>query len=127
MDFLKNTYNNMMPRSLWDWRDSAEQTVLSTKKAAVSLLCAACSVQTGSNVSELPYYGRSPPIYPSRNSSLFPPFSCTLSLTRDPSNRQWLHQRPLGDRLRPRPRPGLTDDARGKSQPHARLARHLRG
>lgn len=80
MDFLKTTYNNMMPRSLWDWRDSAEQTVLSTKKAAVSLLCAACSVQTGSDVSELPYYGLSPPVYPSRNSSpFFPIFPCTLT------------------------------------------------
>ena len=72
MDFLKNALD-MLPRKLRTRASgvsgrSSEQAVLSlgTTKTAVSLLCAACSLQTGSGVSELPYYGLSPPVYPSR-------------------------------------------------------------
>ncbi|KAL2258198.1 hypothetical protein VTK26DRAFT_8583 [Humicola hyalothermophila] len=67
MEFLKAAYNNMLPRSLWDWQGSTDQTVISTKHVAVSLLCAGCSTPagSGSDVPELPYYGRSPPVYPS--------------------------------------------------------------
>lgn len=67
MEYLKAVYH-MLPRSLRGDSDGrpAEQAVLSTK-TAVSLLCASCSINTGSDVSELPYYGRSPPVYPSRN------------------------------------------------------------
>ncbi len=78
MDFLKNAFD-MLPRKLRTRAAgvsgrSSEQAVLGlgTTKTAVSLLCAACSLQTGSGVSELPYYGLSPPVYPSRK--LFPPF-----------------------------------------------------
>ncbi len=69
MDFLKNAYD-MLPRKLRTRVSGgpSEQAVLglSTTKTAVSLLCAACSLQTGSGPSELPYYGLSPPVYPSR-------------------------------------------------------------
>ncbi|KAK4150653.1 putative beta-glucosidase M [Chaetomidium leptoderma] len=59
MDLLKTVYHKF--REPWG---SREQAVLSTK-TAVTLFCAACSLQTGSEVSELPYYGLSPPVYPS--------------------------------------------------------------
>ena len=78
MDFLKNALD-MLPRKLRTRASgvsgrSSEQAVLGlgTTKTAVSLLCAACSLQTGSGVSELPYYGLSPPVYPSRK--ILPPF-----------------------------------------------------
>jgi hypothetical protein len=62
----------------------SEQAVLSTKTAA-TLLCAACSphMQTGSGGSELPYYGRSPPVYPSRKA-----FSPTVSAKPAPLTRR---------------------------------------
>jgi beta-glucosidase len=67
MELLKSAFD-LLPRK---FRRSpgpgSEQVILSTKKVtAATLLCAACSLQTGSGVSELPYYGRSPPVYPSR-------------------------------------------------------------
>ena len=70
MEYLKSVYDRL-PRSFWGDGRSAEQTVLSTK-TALSLLCAAgCSMQPSSEVPELPYYGRSPPVYPSREFFLF--------------------------------------------------------
>lgn len=56
MDLLRSAYD-MLPRR-------QEQRVLSTKTVAVTLLCSACSPRTGNEVSELPYYGLSPPVYP---------------------------------------------------------------
>lgn len=71
MDYLKSFYNKL-PRSFGASSDPAEQVVISAK-TAVTALCAACSIQVGPDVagiqngaSELPYYGRSPPVYPSR-------------------------------------------------------------
>jgi hypothetical protein len=64
MDFLRSAYD-MLPRRLRRSPGPPEQAVLSIKTAA-TLLCATCSLQTGSGVSELPYYGLSPPVYPSR-------------------------------------------------------------
>ncbi|KAK4133735.1 glycoside hydrolase family 3 protein [Trichocladium antarcticum] len=56
MEYLRSAYDSLR----------GGQRVLSTKTAVSSLLCAAgCSMQPGSDVSELPYYGRSPPVYPS--------------------------------------------------------------
>jgi beta-glucosidase len=80
MDFLRSAYD-MLPRRLRSSQGPPEQAVLSIKKTA-SLLCATCSLQTGSGVSELPYYGLSPPVYPSRNVSqppLSPPVSSFLT------------------------------------------------
>jgi len=62
MDFLRSAYE-MLPRK---WGSGAEQQAVLSTKTAVSALCAACSLQTGSGASELPYYGLSPPVYPSR-------------------------------------------------------------
>ncbi|KAK4126918.1 glycoside hydrolase family 3 protein [Parathielavia appendiculata] len=63
MDFLKRAYG-MLPDMLRSSRGPPEQTVLSIKTAA-TLLCATCSLQSSSGASELPYYGLSPPVYPS--------------------------------------------------------------
>ncbi|KAK4145633.1 putative beta-glucosidase M [Dichotomopilus funicola] len=69
MELLRGAYN-LLPRKPWgssSHRSRSDQAVLSTKTAA-TLLCAACSphVQTGHDTpSELPYYGLSPPVYPS--------------------------------------------------------------
>ena len=65
MDLLRTAYG-MLPRSLWGSGERGEQVVLSTKTAVSSLLCAAGSLQTCPDSSELPYYGLSPPVYPSR-------------------------------------------------------------
>ncbi|KAK4099436.1 glycoside hydrolase family 3 protein [Parathielavia hyrcaniae] len=54
----------MLPDMLRSSRGPPEQAVLSIKTAA-TLLCATCATQTGSGASELPYYGLSPPVYPS--------------------------------------------------------------
>ncbi|KAK3906068.1 putative beta-glucosidase M [Staphylotrichum tortipilum] len=70
MDLLKSAYG-MLPRRLLGSRsfrgptERGEQVVLSTKTAVSSLLCAAGSLQPCSDVSELSYYGLSPPVYPS--------------------------------------------------------------
>ncbi|KXX78799.1 putative beta-glucosidase M [Madurella mycetomatis] len=70
MDYLKSVYNKL-PRGFGGSSGPAEQQVISAK-TAVTALCAACSIQVGPNAaaiqngaSELPYYGRSPPVYPS--------------------------------------------------------------
>ncbi|KAK4237313.1 putative beta-glucosidase M [Achaetomium macrosporum] len=62
MEFLKSAYN-MLPH-IRGARGPAEQAVLSTK-TAISSFCAACSLHAGSGVAGLPYYGLSPPVYPS--------------------------------------------------------------
>jgi len=64
-------------RRLWpSWDRHAGQAVLSTKTAVTSVLCATCSLNTGPEAaSELPYYGRSPPVYPSRE---FAVLSCVM-------------------------------------------------
>jgi beta-glucosidase len=68
MEFLKGAYNNMHPHNFQGGRDRAEQAVLSTK-TVVSVFCAACSLQAGPGAPDLPNYGLSPPVYPSREIS----------------------------------------------------------
>ncbi len=92
MDFLKNAYE-MLPRKLRARVAGvsgapSEQAVLglSTTKTAVSLLCAACSLQTGSGVSELPYYGLSPPVYPPRETFFFLTLISSCPLNRTSTN-----------------------------------------
>jgi hypothetical protein len=84
MDLLRNALEMLPRRRLRSPGSGSEQAVLSTKTAA-TLLCAACSphMQTGSGGSELPYYGRSPPVYPSRKA-----FSPTVSAKPAPLTRR---------------------------------------
>ncbi|KAL2134882.1 hypothetical protein VTI74DRAFT_10608 [Chaetomium olivicolor] len=69
MDLLKTASDWLLPRSFLGSGPAPEQVVLSTKKTAVSALCAAaaaaCLHPASDAPSELPYYGRSPPVYPS--------------------------------------------------------------
>ncbi|AEO64446.1 glycoside hydrolase family 3 protein [Thermothielavioides terrestris NRRL 8126] len=64
MNVLRSALYGMLPRSRRESRAEPGQAVLSTKTAA-ALLCAACSLPAGLELSEVPYYGLSPPVYPS--------------------------------------------------------------
>ncbi|KAJ4303878.1 hypothetical protein N0V88_001476 [Collariella sp. IMI 366227] len=68
LELLKTAYDWVLPGGGSALGSGAEQAVLSTKTAAISALCAATGCilpqQQPADSPDLPYYGRSPPVYP---------------------------------------------------------------
>lgn len=114
-----NGYIEGLNSLLQEPRSLAKQVVFTLKGAAVSLLSATSSLNFGSSlpgqdgVSELPYYGLSPPVYPSRELirlHIHHFKSSTVTNTSSTSHRQWLNQLQMGHRIQPSILPRLTND-----------------